>query len=63
VLGTFGIIAAVASVSFAQVDKASLKAKLMDEAGERWIYDDLPAGFAAAKASGKPMLVVLRCTK
>lgn len=26
-----------------------------------WIYNDLPAGFAQARKSGKPMLVVLRC--
>jgi hypothetical protein len=26
-----------------------------------WIYNDLPAGVAAAKDSGKPLLVVLRC--
>ncbi len=25
-----------------------------------WIYDNLPAGYAAAKKSGKPMLVVFR---
>lgn len=27
----------------------------------RWIYDDLPKGIAEAKASRKPLLVVLRC--
>ncbi len=26
-----------------------------------WIYNDLPAGFAEAKKSGKPLLVVIRC--
>lgn len=26
-----------------------------------WIYNDLPRGFAAAKETGKPLLVVLRC--
>jgi hypothetical protein len=51
------------AMSMGQVDKTTLKAKLEDQAGERWIYDDLDKGFAAAKASGKPMLVVLRCTK
>ncbi len=25
-----------------------------------WIYDDLAAGYAAAKKAGKPMLVVFR---
>jgi len=27
----------------------------------RWIYNDLPKGFAEAKRTGKPLLVVLRC--
>ena len=26
-----------------------------------WIYDDLPRAMAEAKATGKPLLVVLRC--
>jgi len=26
-----------------------------------WIYNDLPQGFAEAKRTGKPLLVVLRC--
>ncbi len=30
-------------------------------AGGRWIYNDLDAGFALAKANKKPLLVVLRC--
>jgi serine protease Do len=31
------------------------------EAEGRWIYGDLAKGFAAAKISGKPILIVLRC--
>jgi hypothetical protein len=31
------------------------------EADGFWIYNDLPKGFAEAKHSGKPMLVILRC--
>ncbi len=31
------------------------------EADGFWIYNDLPRGFAEAKDTGKPMLVVLRC--
>ena len=27
----------------------------------RWIYNDLSKGFAEAKHTGKPLLVVLRC--
>lgn len=26
-----------------------------------WIYNDLPAGTAKAKQSGRPMLITLRC--
>ena len=51
------------ALAVGQIDKATLKAKLEDHAGERWIYDDLDKGFVAAKASGKPMLVVIRCTR
>ncbi len=31
------------------------------ETAAHWIYDDLPKAMAAAKESGKPLLVVLRC--
>ncbi len=36
-------------------DKATM------EKDARWLYNDIEAGFAAAKKSGKPLLVVLRC--
>jgi len=35
------------------------KAKM--EGSERWIYNDLQAGFAEAEKTGKPLMVVLRC--
>ena len=35
------------------------RAKMQSDA--RWIYGDVERGFAEAKASGKPLLVVLRC--
>lgn len=31
------------------------------ENNERWIYNDVDAGFAKARESGKPLLIVLRC--
>ena len=31
------------------------------DADEKWIYDDMPAGYAEAKKTGKPLLVVVRC--
>jgi hypothetical protein len=41
--------------------KAELKKRLKDEAHPDWIYDDLPAAFAEARKSGKPILAVFRC--
>ncbi len=41
-------------------DKEALKTALKDEVAGGWIYDDLGAGYAAAKKAGKPMLVVFR---
>jgi serine protease Do len=31
------------------------------EASGDWIYNDLPKGFAEAKRTGKPLMVVIRC--
>jgi hypothetical protein len=42
-------------------DKTALKTALKDtEVAAGWIYDDLPAGYAEAKKTGKPMLIVFR---
>ena len=47
--------------SLPQQSKEQLKTALKDtEVQGDWIYDDLPAGFAQAKKSGKPMLIVFR---
>lgn len=44
------------------VGKDELKEGLADAAPRgAWIYDDLEAARAASKASGKPLLAVLRC--
>ncbi len=40
--------------------REALKQALKDDVGAGWIYDDLAAGFAQAKKSNKPMLVVFR---
>ena len=41
--------------------KEQLRIALKDnEVKGNWIYDDLPAGYATAKKSGKPMMVVFR---
>ncbi|MBI5833669.1 MAG: PDZ domain-containing protein [Armatimonadetes bacterium] len=40
----------------------ALKAEMKDpDLAAHWIYDDLPAATAQAKASGQPLLVALRC--
>jgi len=43
-------------------DKEALRAALKDDPlkGD-WIYDDLPKGFAEAKRTGRPLMVVFRC--
>jgi hypothetical protein len=43
-------------------DKAQLRAALKDtEPKGDWMYDDLALGFADAKKSGRPLMVVFRC--
>jgi hypothetical protein len=43
-------------------DKEKVREGLKDtELKGSWVYDDLPAGIAEAKTSGKPLMVVLRC--
>ena len=42
-------------------DKEKLRTALKDtELVGNWIYDDLDAGVAEAKKSGKPMMIVFR---
>ncbi len=60
-LVTCGLILATAAAAAALQDKAQLRAALKDtEPTADWIYDDLGAGFAAAKKSGRPLMVVFR---
>ena len=45
-----------------RVDLEALKReRLKDGAADFWIYDDLAKGYAAAAATGKPLLVSFRC--
>lgn len=42
-------------------DKEALRVALKDtDLAAGWIYDDLAAGFAQAKSTGKPLLVAFR---
>jgi hypothetical protein len=43
-------------------DKAQLRAALKDDEPKgEWNYDDLAKGFADAKSTGRPLMVVFRC--
>lgn len=39
---------------------SKLKQALKDDCDKSWVYDDLPAGFAQAKKTGKPLMIVFR---
>jgi hypothetical protein len=53
--------AVVAGLAFFAQDKEKLRTGLKDtEVKGDWIYDDLGVGFAEAKKSGKPMMIVFR---
>jgi hypothetical protein len=54
-------LAILALVALQQGPKEQLRTALKDtEVQGAWIYDDLDAGFAEAKKTGRPMLVVFR---
>jgi len=59
---TVVVAAACLSTAGAQdAAKEQLRVALKDnEVKGDWIYDDLPAGMAAAKKTGKPMMIVFR---
>lgn len=61
----FGTLIAVATGLRAEAVKdregAVRKDRATWENDDRWIYNDLDRGFAEAKRTGKPLLVVLRC--
>lgn len=48
-------------LSLAPQDKTALKESMKDvDVPAAWIYDDVDAGFAEAKKTGKPLLVAFR---
>ena len=59
------LVAALASMSSAETVKDREGAVRQDrttmENNARWVYNDMQRGFAEAKRTGKPLLVVLRC--
>jgi serine protease Do len=59
------VVFALLTVTTAQAQSERDKKVLADRAdvlaAGDWIYNDLTAGIEKAKASGKPLLIVLRC--
>lgn len=58
------VLAAMAAVCFcchSGETTDQMLAKDLDAYGKTWIYDDLAKGFKEAAASGKPLLVSIRC--
>ena len=60
-LATILVLALAQSTAYAQTRDEKVRTD-RDEIGEdsRWIYNDLPRGFAEAKQTGKPLLIVFR---
>ena len=55
-------LACLVAASPQDADKDRLRHALGDnDLIGTWIYDDLPAGYAEAKKSGKPIMAVIRC--
>jgi hypothetical protein len=55
-----GLVVGLAFLAAPQ-EKEKLRAALKDtEVKGDWIYDDLAGGFAEARKSGKPMMIVFR---
>ena len=52
----------IASAAVLAKDKTDLKDALEDHlvTGD-WLYDDIEAGYAEAKKTGKPLLISFRC--
>jgi hypothetical protein len=56
------VLAAIAAVNCDAPGQSELQQALKDvNIAPHWIYDDLPKALAQAKATGKPILIVLRC--
>jgi len=54
-------LACLVAASPQDSDKDRLRHALGDDLVGTWVYDDLPAGYAEAKRSGKPLMIVIRC--
>ena len=57
-----GILAAWLVVGTGAYAQLELQKGLKDtQVAPHWVYDDLAKGFARAKATGMPLMVVFRC--
>ena len=54
-----GLVLLCCAAAFAD-DTPPLMTDLDDFVAEGWIYDDIEAGYAQARESGKPLLIVFR---
>ena len=62
-LAALAILLLPAAVAFGQANKRDVQVQDDRKAfaeDANWVYNDLAKGFAEAKSSGKPMLVVFR---
>ena len=56
------LLLGVAALNAAEDRKERVLSDRKDvESAGKWIYNDLPKGFAEAARTGKPLLVVIRC--
>lgn len=58
---SLALVFAAAAATVPDRERAVRNDRATMEKGTRWIYNDVGAGFAEAKKTGKPLLVVLRC--
>ena len=57
------VLFGIPAVGFPQDDQPLLlkKALLDDQITDAWIYEDIEAGYAKARETGRPLLVSFRC--
>jgi len=60
-LGTFLVLNATALRAAEDREALTRDDRRMAETGGPWIYNDLDRGFALARETGKPLLIVFRC--
>lgn len=59
-MGTLGICVSLLILATLPAQQDELRKALEDEVSSAWIYDDIEAGYEAARKTGKPLLVSFR---